>query len=54
MIPGLDFLSGRNEGFLVKSANASVAQLVEHPPDTRQVEGSTPSARTENIMRSSA
>ena len=32
------------------SSLASVAQLVEHPPDTRTVEGSTPSACTNMIF----
>ena len=47
---GSDFLSGRLVRFLVVSTHASVAQLVEHPTDTRAVVGSTPTARTENII----
>ncbi len=33
---------------------ASVAQLVEHSPDTRTVVGSTPTACTEDIMQKSS
>lgn len=57
---GPNFFSGKIMRFLIVSPLmhdvfcASVAQLVEHSTDTRAVPGSTPGARTKNVMQKSS